>query len=486
MNNIISQIDYFIKLIISRKMLFVTASLSMMSLATVASYLIPEKYEASTTVFIEQSVIMDLVKGIAITPSMQTKIKNLTASLTSRSLLLDVVKNLDKDLAFKSDADQENFIKSIQKRITISLNEKQGLLVLTFRDQDPKFARDFVNTLARTYIEQSTSSKRLESIEATSFLANQIETFKKRVESADAAINAFKSEKGLILSSDETYIRGEIRAAEHKLEELSIRRADLEAKLSILTTPRTSRKKSDSHSEEELKRLRSIYTDKHPKVQKALQAVENFREKKDYVGIPLSEKDEIQLLQAEINTLKTLEERQVKIIEENKILFQEMPHVKSALAELVTKKEEESRIYDQLVSRYGQSEISKQMELSDKSVTFRVIDPALLPEIPVSPNRIALITIGIFLGIATGLGTIICVDRLSPTLRSPLDIKGIDVQLLAVIPLIVSEKEKLAIKHKDRLIVIAGTAYFALILGVLALESLRTLRISSWLNKVAG
>ena len=486
MNNILAQIDYFKKLINSQKLLFTVVALLTMSIVTAVNYLIPAKYEASTTIFIEQNIITDLVKGIAITSSMQSKIKNLTGSLTSRSLLLDVVKTLDKDLAFSSDADQENYIKSIQKRITISLNEKQGLLVLTFRDHDPKFARDFANALARTYIEQNTSSKRLESIEATSFLANQIETFKKRLESADATINAFKSEKGLILSSDETYLRGEIRAAEHKLEELSIRRADLEAKLAILTTPKAPGKKGDSRSEAELKRLRSIYTDKHPKVQKALQAAQASRSKGESGPDSISEKDEIQLLKAEINTLKTLEERQVKIIEENKILFQEMPHVKSALAELINKKEEESRIYDQLVTRYGQSEISKQMELSDKSVTFRVIDPALLPEIPVSPNRVAIIIMGIFLGIATGIGVVILVDRFSPTLRSPLDIKNFDTHVLAVIPLIVSEHEKQALRHKDRLVIIAGTAYFALILGVLFLESIRALHASAWLTKLTG
>lgn len=486
MKDFIPQYHYYRCLIGAKKIVFVMTALLTMTAATLSSYFIPSKYEVSTTIFIEQNVITDLVKGIAITPSMQTKIKNLTSSLTSRTLLLEVVRSLDKELSFKTDAEQENYIKSIQKRITVALNEKQGLLVLTFRDGDPKFARDFINGMARIYIEQNTSSKRSESIEATNFLAGQIETFKKRLEIADAAINAFKSEKGIILSNDETYVRGEIRAAENKLEDLAIRRADLEAKLAILASPRAPGKTGNPGKEAELSRLRSIYTDKHPKVQKALQSLQASRNKGETGPGGTAAPDEIKLLQAEIDAVNALRERQIKIIEENKKMFQEMPHVKAALAELVSKKEEESKIYSQLVTRYGQSEISKQMELSDKALVFRVIDPAILPEIPVSPNRVAIILMGIILGLGVGAGVVVLLDRFNPAVRSPLDIKALGTPVLAIIPLMTSEAERSASQRKDRMVLMAGGAYFALIMAVLILESMKAMRISPWIARFIG
>lgn len=484
MNNILSQYRRYVHLVLTQKLLFFSVSFLVMTSAIVISYAMPKTYEASTTIFIEQNVINDLVKGIAVTPSMNAKIKNMTATLTSRTLLSEVVKSLDKDLTIKSESDLENYIKDIQKKITVRLNESKGLVVLSFRDADPKFARDFVNTIARTYIEQITSTKREESIDATNFLAKQIETFKKRVETADAAINAFKSEKGLILSNSDVNLRAEINDAENKLVDLSIRRSELQAKLAILTTPRSSAEKSGNPAEAELGRLRKIYTDKHPKVQKALQSLHNSKgkgESRTATGVPTT--DEIKLLQAEIETLMNLEDRQRKIIDDNKTLFHELPNVKATLAELISKKEEESQIYTQLVTRYGQSEISKQMELADKAINFRIIDPAILPETPVSPNRVLIILAGIILGIVAGITAVIQIDHHNPTVRSITEIQAMGMPVLAYIPLMSTADEIQARRRKDRLVMAAAGAYFTLILGFLTLEIVRALRASPLISR---
>lgn len=485
MNNIISRYHIYLHLVWTKKPLFFVVSLTVMTLTTIASYMMPKVFEANTTIFIEQNVINDLVKGIAVTPSMHSKIKNMAATLTSQTLLGEVVKTLDKDLTIKTETDMDNYIKGLQKRITVGLNESKGLVKLSFRDSDPKFARDFVNTLARVYIEQVTSRKREESIDATNFLAKQIETFKKRVEAADAAINSFKSEKGLILSNNDVNLRAEINDAENKLVDLSIRRTELQTKLDILTAPHSVSGKTENSAEAELRRLRRTYTDKHPKVQRALQALQKSRRGgESRSAVVVSSADDIKLLQAEIDTLKNLEDRQRKVIDENKALFHELPNVKAALAELISKKEEESQIYTQLVARYGQSEISKQMELADKAIIFRVIDPALLPVAPVSPNRVAIILVGIVLGLGVGIVVVIQLDHLRPTVRSITEIQALGTPVLATIPLMSTALEKQARRRRELLVMAAAGAYFSLILGVLTLESIRAMRASPMISKL--
>ena len=36
----------------------------------------------------------------------------------------------------------------------VNLNERQGVFTISLRDAEPAFARDFVNTMTRIYIEQ--------------------------------------------------------------------------------------------------------------------------------------------------------------------------------------------------------------------------------------------------------------------------------------------------------------------------------------------
>ena len=67
--------------------------------------------------------------------------------------------------------------------------------------------------------------------------------------------------------------------------------------------------------------------------------------------------------------------------------------VMSCVASTKLASEQEAAIYNQLVARYGQSEISKQMELKDKSTSFRIIEAAVTPEFPASPNRPAIVMI---------------------------------------------------------------------------------------------
>ena len=116
-----SEYDYkkYLQLISKKKYLFVMLALAIMTTVAVASYLLPERYEAKCTVFIEKSVISDLVKGIAITPSFEDKIKVLAYAIKSRSLLLNVFNDLDLN-ANPNSGQQEKWSRSFRKILTSS------------------------------------------------------------------------------------------------------------------------------------------------------------------------------------------------------------------------------------------------------------------------------------------------------------------------------------------------------------------------------
>ena len=55
------ELERYVRLLLRRKRLLVLMTLLVMTLGIVTSYLLPKKFEAQSTVFIEQSVISDLV-----------------------------------------------------------------------------------------------------------------------------------------------------------------------------------------------------------------------------------------------------------------------------------------------------------------------------------------------------------------------------------------------------------------------------------------
>ena len=485
---LVKEYRHYKQLIYLKKGLFLMVALLTMTAAIAVSYLIPKKYEAKTTIFLQQNVLQDLVKGLAVSPSVQSKIQTLAVSMTSRNLLLRVLGELDQDMLLPAGYDQEAYIKDLQSRIMVNLNEKQGVVVVGFWDRSPRFAQNFVNTLVLLYIEQNTTVKRKESADATKFLAEQIEMYKKRMEAADEAINNFKSENSLILTSDELFIHGSIRDAQQKIEELKVRQAQLEAKKNQPASARPARRSTGDQRQAELNRLLRIYTEKHPKVIRARAALQASRsssgagagQEAATSGARVS-----QTLQGELDSVNSMLEYQNKIVEKNKNLLRDIPRVRAALDELIAKKNQEATPYNQLVARYGQSEISKDMELKDKAGVFRIVDPAVAPQVPVSPNRPVIILVGILLGLCAGAAAVVLSERYDHSIRSLQELRTLGLPIFAAIPRMTTEVETRRQAKRDRIVMALAGGYFVLILGVLALESLKALGINgAWLQKI--
>lgn len=467
MSSALNEYDYYLKIVLARKKLFISVFLLVMTLGVVVAYMLPKQYEAKTTVFLEQNVITDLVKGIAVTPSVDAKLKMLSVALLSRNMVMKVLSEMDKDLLLQNERQMEGYLADLTKRIMISYQEKQGVFRITLRDSDPAFASDFVNTLTRKYIDTNTSSKREESFEANKFLAEQIDSFKRRIDAADEAINKYKSEKGLILATDDFYLRSEINNAEKRLEELGIKRTELEAKKRIVLERGPDPGKL-SEAEARLSELLARYTPEHPKVAAAQAEVARLRSGRGDSRRKASDatvRDGLQMVQVEIDAYKEMEARQLRILEDSKNLMREIPNVKATLSELVRKKENESVVYQQLVSRYGQSEVSKQMELQDKSITFRILDPAVKPLAPVSPNRMLIILGSAGAGLGIGFAIIFLLDFFKGGIKSPSALKDFDLPVFAVIPHMPDVEADTKQLRVDRIFLVFAAGYLVLMLS---------------------
>ena len=97
------EIQRYLKLIIQKRYVFIPLSLCIMSIIVWGSYSIPKKYKAQSIIFIERNVIEELVRGIAITPSMESRIKVLRDTMLGRSLVLSVLRKHDLSAEAEND-----------------------------------------------------------------------------------------------------------------------------------------------------------------------------------------------------------------------------------------------------------------------------------------------------------------------------------------------------------------------------------------------
>lgn len=479
-----SEYDYkkYLQLVSKKKYLFVSLALVIMIGVVITSYLLPEKYEAKCTVFIEKSVISELVKGIAITPSFDEKLKVLAYTLKSRSLLTKVFNDLDMNTANPNSGQLEKTVKLFQDNTDIRLKDKEGLFTITFNNENPRLARDYVNTLVRRYIEENTSTKREESYGATNFLAEQIETVKVKLEEAEARSNSYKRDNGAVLGQSESALLGEISYAQQRIEEIAIKRRQLEIMLArVKDDPLKAKLATLQNKKQELS---VVYTDNHPELQEIKNEIVTLKERLHSGSTRGASEDtsslELEKITMELNSLRDLERTQRHLIASKQSLLRGLPAARTSFDELEREKNSQKVLYEQLVARRGQSEVAKQMEVQDKTTTFRIVDPAVIPTKPISPQRVKIILLGVLGGLVASFAFIVLLDQLDNSVRSIEALKSLGVRILAVVPTIENPIESVALRRRDYWFYgIAGTC-FLLVLATIPFELLRNLPVDTF------
>jgi polysaccharide chain length determinant protein (PEP-CTERM system associated) len=468
--------DYknILALILMKRWIFVGMALLIMTIAVITSYLLPKVYEAKSTVFIEKNVIAELVKGIAITPSMDQTIRVLKVAMTSRPLLQKVVNELEMGARNNSAQDVEATIASINKNINVTVSNDGSMFVISYRDANPRLARDFVNTLVRAYIEQNVSSKREESYGAIQFFSEQSETVRKKIELMDNEINDYKAKQGGIINIDEAALFSEINSAQQRLHELQLRRRQLEGLKPV------ARREADPLNnqlvvlERRQEELRNQFNENYPELIRIRGEIESLKKQisnRSPGKTEVTDPQEVARIEAELNALKVTENGLMHTIKTNQALLRKIPTSKAGLEQLEADRRHQKELYDQLLARQGQSEVSKQIEIQDKTTTYRIVEPAVLPAVPVSPNRLRIMMIGIFAGIAGGLGILIGFDYLNSSIKSVDTIKALGLQVLAIVPRIPDRDKELREGKRNRLLSVFSTLYFICILGIIAMEA---------------
>ncbi len=525
-NDTLDYLEQYLRIIHNRRYLFLVIAILVTTLVAVFAYGLPKKYQADSIVFIEKNVISNLVKGLAVSPDMREHIRVLHYALSSRELISRVLTEMDSDIFTKSKSEQQAFIEKLKERTGIRVRG-QELFTVSLIDKDPAFAQTYVNTLVGKYVEENTSSKREETYGANRFLSEQIDLFKNKLDAAEDVIIEFRKKNGIYFSLDEKTVLEEIKKFNMDIEELTLTLETLEHRRKVLrrqlktlspTTetvemfsslgmfddPTGSGNPEIAEKEAQLKQLLIRYTENHPEVVMLKADIEALKKisveeeaLQDLTGDGVTEdsltafggdnmepgsmssmpnpvyqqvEQEILTVGAEIATLKAKKGSLQKLVSKREESLREIPENRKELGVLVQERDSAKQIYQELLKRMSQSEVSKQMEIGDKSATFRVVDPALFPETPVSPNMLRMLLLAIVAGLGCGFGVVFLLDLLDSTIKSPHQMEALGIKVLAFIPSIDDGVTEARVRKKDILLYSLGSLYYVIFLALLACE----------------
>ncbi|RLB68892.1 MAG: hypothetical protein DRH07_11825 [Deltaproteobacteria bacterium] len=492
------------------RLVAVIVALLVMTVVGAYTFTLPKIYQADSTVFIERSVIDRLVKGLAVTANINDKIRVLKYALLSRDLIVKTLEKIDSEIFTKSKAEQQDYIARLQKTIKIGVRGSD-LFTVTLEGPDPAFVQNFVNTLVGQYVESNISLQRDEAYGANRFLEEQLQSFKQKLEKSEDAITAFRNKQGIYFSVDEKetldeikeYTR-EIEVLEQQIAAMKSRKIRLKEQLDGMSPTIESIFSIDmgegddlgnpqvAAMEQRLDDLRLRYTENYPEIVRIKFEINALRHRlatqtqDETVSAgttggskmtslnPLYLDVQQRLLEAEgeLSDARSKKQNLARMIDKRKDQLKTVPETRKQLNVLIQERNSYQVLYQELLARMGKSEVSKQMEIGNKAATFRIVDAAILPETPVSPNLLKMLLLAVAAGLGAAAGIIFLFENLDNRLRDPGLLETYGVEVIAIIPNIINQQELSRRRRQDLLLVSFSGVYFCCFLGVFAFQLL--------------
>ena len=258
---------------------------------------------------------------------------------------------------------------------------------------------------------------------------------------------------------DVTRIKREIQALERDTGDYASP-DDLRAQLEILR--------------QELATAEQTYTQDHPDVKRlnrqidALESeIQNPRPSTKATSAPVNADNPAYVnlqtqLQAADSELRSLKARRIKAQDkiaeyEERLLL--TPKIEQEYRMIARDLDQTTARYQATKAKQMTAEVGQEMEKERKGEKFTLIDPAVLPEEPISPNRPAIIFLSLVLALGAGVGSAAVAESVNASVRGA---KGIVAILhtapLAVIPYLPNAADTRSQQNKKRIMIITVVA----------------------------
>lgn len=220
------------------------------------------------------------------------------------------------------------------------------------------------------------------------------------------------------------------------------------------------------------------YSPQHPDVIRLDREIESLRSSPPPDSLPrlaraaidnpdnpayISVKSQIDAADSEIASLREKKRQLDDKLSEYERRLTEGPKVEAEYRALARDLAGATEKYQEIQSKRLQAEVAQQLEENRKGERFELIEPAILPEEPVSPNRPAIVFLSLILALGVGFGFALLMENMDDAVRGSRSIVSVvGVPPLAEIPYLVLETE--VRRHKK----VSATRSFAVV-GVLLL-----------------
>jgi len=418
--------------------------------AVAYTVLAPKMYTATSTLVIDikPDPVSSMLYGGAASPAMMnTQVEVIRSDRVAmrvvRNLKLTEVPEIRKlwEKISKGDGTIENWlVEFMLKNVDVQVARAGSNVVnVAYRGTEPQFVATIANAFVQAYLETAVELRVDPAREYSGFFGKQVDEARAALEAAQLRLSKFQQAQGII-ATDERYdvemsrlnmLSQQLVSLQALSGESSSRQAQVATNANnlseVLTNPLVAALKTDvNRAEAKVQELSARYGDKHPQVVEARATLNEQRarlaaETRNVTGgVSVSARID---RAREGQVRASLEEQRAKVLR--------MKEVRDQSSVLARDVENAQRSYDLLLNRYNQSNLESQNRQSNAAMLARATPPGA----PSSPKVAANLMIGIFFGIAVGLGVAFSLEQFDKRIRVPSDaISALGLPVIGIMP----------------------------------------------------
>lgn len=426
--------------------------------------MLPPKYEAEALLLIEQPQIpTDLAASTVQGVGPRVEIQIIRQQITTRATVLEIA---DKMQVYpnRSALDPNAVIADMRNRITIADRIQRGsapTVSVRFSARDPQLAAAVTNELVTRILELNVEMRTGNATQTLEFFEQEAARLEQEVQVKSNRILEFKLQNQNALPESLDFRRAQQTALQNRaiqierdiagLQERRVNLVDLferTGRVDTVAANLTPEQRQLQQLQSELDSALLVYSEQNPRVRvlqtkiaslQAAVAAQGGSEDEDAPSL-----FELQLsdIDAQIEILERQRGETEEALAELAQSVEETPANAIRLGELNRSLDLSQQQLSETMRNLSTAQMGERIEVMSKGQRLSVVESAVVPRTPVSPNRQLIAAASVGAGFALGLALVVLLELLTAAIRRPVEIKNkLGITPLATLPYIRTRRQ---------------------------------------------
>ena len=339
----------------------------------------PREYKASTLVLISPQKVPAAYVQTTVTSQVEERLQSIAQEIMSRTSLEKIITELRLYEEARKHLSKEETVELMRKNIKIELptNKDRGeknFFSISFIGNDPNTVTTVANRLSSLFIEENLKIRGQQAAGTTEFMVNELVEAKAKLDQLEARVAKYN------------------RRATRVVEDPQIEPSEKD------------------RLKGELEALRTKYTDNHPDVIAMKKKIDDLEKNKNTNG-----------------SVAQANQRRVRV--------EQIPLQEQDMGALGREYQSMKLTYEVLLKNKQEAQQAANLEKQQKGEQFRIIDPAIVPEKPFSPDVPKILLMSLFAGLASGLALAFMREQMDRSFHDADDVEiSLGIKVMATIP----------------------------------------------------